>query len=147
MNFQINLRLAGIKFNNFDIKLKCYFRLLNNTIFRLFQNVLFAVGNAFLYYVNHFKLYSSFCASHSKAQKVLHPSEFYIALSLRTETSIIFKYNSFDLYRIKYGLNNIYIKICHIEQFYTNRPVSSQGHHQTLLPTLTPIISPGISIC
>jgi T-lymphoma invasion and metastasis-inducing protein 1 len=28
-----------------------------------------------LYYVNHFKLYSSFCASHSKAQKVLHPSE------------------------------------------------------------------------
>lgn len=40
-----------------------------------FQNVLFAVGNAFLYYVNHFKLYSSFCASHSKAQKVLHPSK------------------------------------------------------------------------
>ncbi|PSN39251.1 hypothetical protein C0J52_11022 [Blattella germanica] len=30
--------------------------------------------NAFLYYVNHFKLYSSFCASHSKAQKVLHPT-------------------------------------------------------------------------
>ncbi|XP_064292085.1 protein still life, isoforms C/SIF type 2 isoform X12 [Plodia interpunctella] len=40
-----------------------------------FRNVLFAVGNAFLYYVNHFKLYSSFCASHSKAQKVLHPNE------------------------------------------------------------------------
>ncbi|KAL0892157.1 hypothetical protein ABMA27_015354 [Loxostege sticticalis] len=40
-----------------------------------FKNVLFAVGNAFLYYVNHFKLYSSFCASHSKAQKVLHPNE------------------------------------------------------------------------
>lgn len=41
-----------------------------------FQNVLFSVGSAFLYYVNHFKLYSSFCASHSKAQKVLHPSEY-----------------------------------------------------------------------
>ena len=41
-----------------------------------FQNVLFAIGSAFLYYVNHFKLYSSFCASHSKAQKVLHPSKF-----------------------------------------------------------------------
>jgi len=40
------------------------------------QNVLFAIGSAFLYYVNHFKLYSSFCASHSKAQKVLHPSEY-----------------------------------------------------------------------
>ncbi|CAG9136207.1 unnamed protein product [Plutella xylostella] len=40
-----------------------------------FKNVLFAVGSAFLYYVNHFKLYSSFCASHSKAQKVLHPNE------------------------------------------------------------------------
>ncbi|GLG95383.1 uncharacterized protein GBIM_02360 [Gryllus bimaculatus] len=38
-------------------------------------NVLFSVGSAFLYYVNHFKLYSSFCASHSKAQKVLHPNE------------------------------------------------------------------------
>lgn len=34
------------------------------------------MGSAFLYYVNHFKLYSSFCASHSKAQKVLHPSKF-----------------------------------------------------------------------
>lgn len=42
----------------------------------LFQNVLFSIGSAFLYYVNHFKLYSSFCASHSKAQKVLHPSEY-----------------------------------------------------------------------
>ncbi|XP_075232912.1 guanine nucleotide exchange factor still life isoform X2 [Lycorma delicatula] len=40
-----------------------------------FKNVLFSVGSAFLYYVNHFKLYSSFCASHSKAQKVLHPNE------------------------------------------------------------------------
>ncbi|CAH1168966.1 unnamed protein product [Phyllotreta striolata] len=40
-----------------------------------FKNVLFAIGSSFLYYVNHFKLYSSFCASHSKAQKVLHPNE------------------------------------------------------------------------
>ncbi|KAL1514140.1 hypothetical protein ABEB36_003448 [Hypothenemus hampei] len=40
-----------------------------------FKNILFSIGSAFLYYVNHFKLYSSFCASHSKAQKVLHPSE------------------------------------------------------------------------
>lgn len=40
-----------------------------------FQNALFSIGSAFLYYVNHFKLYSSFCASHSKAQKVLHPSK------------------------------------------------------------------------
>ena len=43
--------------------------------FLLSQNVLFAIADAFLMYVNHFKLYSSFCASHSKAQKALHPSE------------------------------------------------------------------------
>ncbi|GAB6032814.1 hypothetical protein CHUAL_012017 [Chamberlinius hualienensis] len=40
-----------------------------------FKNVLFSLGGSFLYYANHFKLYSSFCASHSKAQKVLHPNE------------------------------------------------------------------------
>eukprot|EP00095_Tigriopus_kingsejongensis_P000341 maker-scaffold194_size270518-snap-gene-1.24 protein:Tk00341 transcript:maker-scaffold194_size270518-snap-gene-1.24-mRNA-1 annotation:"protein still isoform sif type 1" len=40
-----------------------------------FKSVLFSIANAFLYYVNHFKLYSSFCASHSKAQKALHPNE------------------------------------------------------------------------
>ncbi|XP_034940458.1 protein still life, isoform SIF type 1 isoform X1 [Chelonus insularis] len=40
-----------------------------------FKDVLFSIGSAFLHYVNHFKLYSSFCASHSKAQKVLHPNE------------------------------------------------------------------------
>ncbi|EEB20227.1 still life, sif, putative [Pediculus humanus corporis] len=40
-----------------------------------FKNVLLSIGSAFLYYVNYFKLYSSFCASHSKAQKVLHPNE------------------------------------------------------------------------
>jgi len=40
-----------------------------------FKNILFSIGSSFLYYVNHFKLYSSFCASHSKAQKVLHPNE------------------------------------------------------------------------
>ncbi|KAG8196075.1 hypothetical protein JTE90_007815 [Oedothorax gibbosus] len=40
-----------------------------------FKNVLFALGNSFLYYADQFKLYSSFCASHSKAQKVLHPGE------------------------------------------------------------------------
>lgn len=48
----------------------------HKAICSLFQNVLFSIGSAFLYYVNHFKLYSSFCASHSKAQKVLHPSKF-----------------------------------------------------------------------
>ncbi|XP_059351584.1 protein still life, isoform SIF type 1-like isoform X3 [Daphnia carinata] len=40
-----------------------------------FKNVLFAIGSAFLQHANHFKLYSSFCASHSKAQKVLLPNE------------------------------------------------------------------------
>ncbi|XP_065201783.1 protein still life, isoform SIF type 1 isoform X2 [Planococcus citri] len=40
-----------------------------------FKNILFSIGSAFLYYVDHFKLYSSFCASHSKAQKILNPNE------------------------------------------------------------------------
>lgn len=39
-----------------------------------FRGVLFALGDAFLTYADKFKLYSSFCASHSKAQKILHPS-------------------------------------------------------------------------
>ncbi|XP_074662751.1 protein still life, isoforms C/SIF type 2-like isoform X1 [Tubulanus polymorphus] len=40
---------------------------------RQFHRILFSIGGSFLYYANHFKLYSSFCASHSKAQKVLNP--------------------------------------------------------------------------
>jgi len=40
-----------------------------------FQNILVNVAAAFLSFADHFKLYSSFCASHSKAQKLLHPVE------------------------------------------------------------------------
>ncbi|KAI1288249.1 Protein still life, isoforms C/SIF type 2 [Halotydeus destructor] len=39
-----------------------------------FKAILFALGNAFQGHAERFKLYSSFCASHSKAQKILHPS-------------------------------------------------------------------------
>ena len=59
-----------------------YVRLVQSISYRIIhllllpQNVLFAIGSAFLQHANHFKLYSSFCASHSKAQKVLLPSEF-----------------------------------------------------------------------
>lgn len=56
------------------------------------QNVLFAIGSAFLYYVNHFKLYSSFCASHSKAQKVLHPSKCHCQLFHILETNFGFPF-------------------------------------------------------
>ncbi|CAG5121636.1 unnamed protein product, partial [Candidula unifasciata] len=38
-----------------------------------FKKVLFSVGGSFLYYANHFKVYSSFCASHSRSQKILNP--------------------------------------------------------------------------
>ena len=38
-----------------------------------FQRVLFSLGGSFLYYANHFKVYSSFCASHSRTQKILNP--------------------------------------------------------------------------
>ncbi|XP_043919335.1 rho guanine nucleotide exchange factor TIAM2 isoform X2 [Protopterus annectens] len=36
-----------------------------------FRKLLFSVGGSFLYYADHFKLYSGFCANHSKVQKVL----------------------------------------------------------------------------
>ena len=39
------------------------------------QNILLNIASAFLSFADHFKLYSSFCASHSKAQKLLHPTE------------------------------------------------------------------------
>ncbi|GAB1600635.1 protein still life, isoform SIF type 1-like isoform X8 [Argonauta hians] len=38
-----------------------------------FRRVLFSLGGSFLYYANHFKVYSSFCASHSRSQKILNP--------------------------------------------------------------------------
>ncbi|XP_051500762.1 rho guanine nucleotide exchange factor TIAM2-like isoform X2 [Myxocyprinus asiaticus] len=35
------------------------------------KNLLFSLGGSFLYYADHFKLYSGFCANHIKVQKVL----------------------------------------------------------------------------
>ncbi|ESO93240.1 hypothetical protein LOTGIDRAFT_232689 [Lottia gigantea] len=40
---------------------------------KVFRRVLFSLGGSFLYYANHFKVYSSFCASHSRSQKLLNP--------------------------------------------------------------------------
>lgn len=58
------------------MKSKTAFKMRDNdaALIRL-QNVLFAIGDAFLNHASNFKLYSSFCASHSKAQKVLLPSK------------------------------------------------------------------------
>lgn len=36
-----------------------------------FKKLLFSLGGSFLYYADHFKLYSGFCANHIKVQKVL----------------------------------------------------------------------------
>ncbi|XP_052239037.1 protein still life, isoform SIF type 1-like isoform X5 [Dreissena polymorpha] len=38
-----------------------------------YRRVLFSLGGSFLFYANHFKVYSSFCASHSRSQKILNP--------------------------------------------------------------------------
>lgn len=35
------------------------------------QKVLFSLGGSFLYYADRFKIYSAFCASHTKVPKVL----------------------------------------------------------------------------
>ncbi|XP_045897156.1 rho guanine nucleotide exchange factor TIAM2-like, partial [Micropterus dolomieu] len=36
-----------------------------------FKKLLFSLGGSFLYYADHFKHYSGFCANHIKVQKVL----------------------------------------------------------------------------
>ncbi|KAK7906666.1 hypothetical protein WMY93_015278 [Mugilogobius chulae] len=36
------------------------------------RKLLFSLGGSFLYYADHFKLYSGFCSNHLKVQKVLH---------------------------------------------------------------------------
>ena len=41
----------------------------------IFQSLLMAIGTAFLYNVDEFKIYSTYCANHSKAQKALHQSK------------------------------------------------------------------------
>uniref|UniRef100_S4RNZ5 TIAM Rac1 associated GEF 2b n=1 Tax=Petromyzon marinus TaxID=7757 RepID=S4RNZ5_PETMA len=40
-----------------------------------FRRVLFSLGGSFLYYSDHFKLYSAYCASHPKAQKLLETAK------------------------------------------------------------------------
>lgn len=44
-----------------------------------FQKLLFSLGGSFLYYADHFKLYSGFCANHIKVQKVLERGELFRA--------------------------------------------------------------------
>uniref|UniRef100_A0A8C7TBZ4 TIAM Rac1 associated GEF 2 n=1 Tax=Oncorhynchus mykiss TaxID=8022 RepID=A0A8C7TBZ4_ONCMY len=46
-----------------------------------FKKLLFSLGGSFLYYADHFKLYSGFCANHIKVQKVLE----------RVKTDLAFK--------------------------------------------------------
>uniref|UniRef100_A0A8C7JMB1 TIAM Rac1 associated GEF 2 n=1 Tax=Oncorhynchus kisutch TaxID=8019 RepID=A0A8C7JMB1_ONCKI len=46
-----------------------------------FKKLLFSLGGSFLYYADHFKLYSGFCANHIKVQKVLE----------RAKTDLAFK--------------------------------------------------------
>lgn len=39
------------------------------------QKILFSLGGSFLYYADRFKIYSAFCASHTKVPKVLVKGE------------------------------------------------------------------------
>lgn len=43
----------------------------SNSFSSNFQKVLFSLGGSFLYYADRFKIYSAFCASHTKVPKVL----------------------------------------------------------------------------
>ncbi|KAJ7409643.1 hypothetical protein WISP_113300 [Willisornis vidua] len=56
--------------------LSCLFELYleplqNETFLTQDEKLLFSLGGSFLYYADHFKLYSGFCANHIKVQKVL----------------------------------------------------------------------------
>ncbi|MEQ2288457.1 T-lymphoma invasion and metastasis-inducing protein 1 [Ameca splendens] len=41
-----------------------------------FKKILFSLGGSFLYYADRFKIYSAFCASHTKVPKVLVKGEY-----------------------------------------------------------------------
>ena len=55
----------------------CVIAILRNLFCFIFQSLLMAIGTAFLYNVDEFKIYSTYCANHSKAQKALHQSELF----------------------------------------------------------------------
>ncbi|XP_069463845.1 rho guanine nucleotide exchange factor TIAM2 isoform X2 [Ambystoma mexicanum] len=56
-----------------------------------FRKLLFSLGGSFLYYADHFKLYSGFCSNHIKVQKVLEraktDSDFKAFLDARNPTN------------------------------------------------------------
>ena len=82
-----------------------------------FQNILFSIGSSFLYYVNHFKLYSSFCASHSKAQKVLHPSKYF---------SIFFIVSTFHWAIKSYNLHQENVDSVSLSRYQYNENIGSK---------------------
>lgn len=43
------------------------------------QKVLFSLGGSFLYYADRFKIYSAFCASHTKVPKVLAKGKYWFS--------------------------------------------------------------------
>ncbi|XP_077487410.1 guanine nucleotide exchange factor still life isoform X2 [Amblyomma americanum] len=96
-----------------------------------FKNVLFALGNSFLYYADQFKLYSSFCASHSKAQKVLHPSEGNTALSDFLQTRNPKGQHSFSLesYLIKPIQRILKYPLLLQQLKHLTDPVTEEHHH------------------
>ncbi|XP_075552052.1 guanine nucleotide exchange factor still life isoform X8 [Dermacentor variabilis] len=96
-----------------------------------FKNVLFALGNSFLYYADQFKLYSSFCASHSKAQKVLHPSEGNTALSDFLQTRNPRGQHSFSLesYLIKPIQRILKYPLLLQQLKHLTDPVTEEHHH------------------
>ncbi|XP_077540486.1 guanine nucleotide exchange factor still life isoform X3 [Haemaphysalis longicornis] len=96
-----------------------------------FKNVLFSLGNSFLYYADQFKLYSSFCASHSKAQKVLHPSEGNTALSDFLQTRNPKGQHSFSLesYLIKPIQRILKYPLLLQQLKHLTDPVTEEHHH------------------
>lgn len=62
------LFVASLCLSMCDVQFLSLFFLLHDLCL---QKLLFSLGGSFLYYADHFKLYSGFCANHIKVQKVL----------------------------------------------------------------------------
>ena len=65
--------------------------------------MLFSVAGTFIYFLDHFKLYSTFCASHCQAQEVLR--EYNIIFKYLINRHIkLFKSSTFEIHRGDYNI-------------------------------------------
>lgn len=67
----------------------CEFTILTFLLSTDLKKLLFSLGGSFLFYADHFKHYSGFCANHIKAQKVLERGDIWSSLGSRERNKSI----------------------------------------------------------